>query len=229
MSFNHRVVDECKTYENRRGEERERERGERREKTTLALGLRRASGHRRGGGGGSHRERECHTVGMVRAPRRTARFLMIALLLTSLLASTKADDAAAGGAEAEQDAAGNDESSAEPQPIVLNCHPADLLEPLVTWSVDCTAQWIENMGFGAFAFTFSTASKAPVSTHKAALAAIFLVFAVASFGIGHPEQTLLYVLEWAHVLMRQLLSRNRSAAGQYAHPSVRCFEKRQVS
>jgi len=79
---------------------------------------------------------------------------MIALLLTSLLASTKADDAAAGGAEAEQDAAGNDESSAEPQPIVLNCHPADLLEPLVTWSVDCTAQWIENMGFGELKTAF---------------------------------------------------------------------------
>jgi hypothetical protein len=90
---------------------------------------------------------------MSRPARRTARFLLIALLLTSLVASTKAEEAVAEqpGAEAAAEAAAAEPAAAEPEPVVLNCQAAELIEPLATWSVDCTALWLENLGFGACA------------------------------------------------------------------------------
>jgi uncharacterized membrane-anchored protein len=90
---------------------------------------------------------------MSRPARRTARFLLIALLLTSLVASTKAEEAATEQPNAEAAAqAAAAEPVAEPEPIVINCQAAELIEPLTTWSVDCTAQWLENLGFGTCAF-----------------------------------------------------------------------------
>lgn len=89
---------------------------------------------------------------MSRPARRTARFLFIALLLTSLVASAKAEEAAAEQPDAEAAAqAAAAQAAAEPEPIILNCQAAELIEPLTTWSVDCTAQWLENLGFGACA------------------------------------------------------------------------------
>merc|ERR1719345_196084 len=47
-------------------------------------------------------------------------------------------------AEAEKSA---EEPVAEEPEIVLNCNANELLDKVETWSVDCVAQWLENLGF----------------------------------------------------------------------------------
>ena len=71
---------------------------------------------------------------------RAARFVFIALLLTSLAAGAAAEEAAP-------------EPTAEPVPAAeappLNCKPAELIDRADSWSVDCVALWLENLGFRA--------------------------------------------------------------------------------
>ena len=73
---------------------------------------------------------------------RVARFLLIALLLTSV--------ATAAAAEAQEGAEPADAAAEEvAEPVPLDCKPAELYENVESWSVDCVAQWLENLGFGA--------------------------------------------------------------------------------
>ena len=40
-----------------------------------------------------------------------------------------------------------DETHNQTQQLQLDCKPAQLLDPVKTWSVDCVAQWVKNLGF----------------------------------------------------------------------------------
>jgi len=70
--------------------------------------------------------------------------LLVALLLGIAAHSARAEQAAADVPEPEPAA----EEPAAEEPVVLNCDGPELIEPMDTWSVDCVAQWLENMGFG---------------------------------------------------------------------------------
>jgi len=83
--------------------------------------------------------------------------MRLALLLVAALATRHAlcaEEAGAAGAESATAEKPTDEAQAEQpaeevaaEPIVLNCHGTELIEPVDTWSIDCVAQWLENMGF----------------------------------------------------------------------------------
>mmetsp|Transcript_8376 Transcript_8376/g.14080 ORF Transcript_8376/g.14080 Transcript_8376/m.14080 type:complete len:241 (-) Transcript_8376:376-1098(-) len=84
---------------------------------------------------------------------RALRFLLIAVLLTSVVMGAAAyEDAevspepAPEAADVDAGAAAAEETPAEP--VVLNCSSTELIEPIESWSIDCVAQWLENMGFG---------------------------------------------------------------------------------
>ena len=78
---------------------------------------------------------------------RVARFLLIALLLTSV--ATAAASEAQEGAEPADAAA---EEVAEPVP--LDCKPGELYEKVESWSVDCVAMWLETLGFAELKAAF---------------------------------------------------------------------------
>ncbi len=92
---------------------------------------------------------------------RAARFVFIALLLTSLAAGAAAEEAAP-------------EPTAEPVPAAeappLNCKPAELIDRADSWSVDCVALWLENLGFADLKAPFMAASvrRLPISRPGAA-------------------------------------------------------------
>jgi len=85
-----------------------------------------------------------------------ARFVFIALLLTSLAAGAAAEEAAP-------------EPTVEPVPAAeappLNCKPAELIDRADSWSVDCVALWLENLGFADLKAPFIAASvrRLPIS------------------------------------------------------------------
>merc|ERR1712087_324489 len=78
------------------------------------------------------------------------RFLLIAMLLTSAVMGTAAyedmETPPDPAPEAEEDTAAP-AAEETPEPIILNCSANELIEPIDSWSVDCVAQWLENMGF----------------------------------------------------------------------------------
>jgi hypothetical protein len=94
---------------------------------------------------------------MVR-PVRVVRVVVLGLLLASALqvAFATEDDETAEQKETEEvapeaeatDPVATEEAAEEPEAVELNCLAPELIEPLHTWSVDCAAKWMENMGFG---------------------------------------------------------------------------------
>jgi len=86
---------------------------------------------------------------------RLARFLLIAVLLTSLAAGASSEAADTPDPEPAAEAAAEAAATpAEEEPIVINCNAQELLEPLDSWSVDCVAQWLENLGFAELKAAF---------------------------------------------------------------------------
>ena len=78
---------------------------------------------------------------------RVARFLLIALLLTSV--------ATAAAAEAQEGAEPADAAAEEvAEPVPLDCKPAELYENVESWSVDCVAMWLETLGFAELKAAF---------------------------------------------------------------------------
>jgi len=76
---------------------------------------------------------------------RTA-FLMLLMLSVATVVTVEAVDPAP---EASGDAAtdATPEASPEPELPPLDCKTVELLEKVDSWSVDCVAMWLENLGF----------------------------------------------------------------------------------
>ena len=79
---------------------------------------------------------------------RTAFFLLLFLSVAAAASKPAADaePTPAPEAAAADAAAGATEAAAEELPP-LDCKPGELLEKIDTWSIDCVAMWLENLGF----------------------------------------------------------------------------------
>jgi len=82
---------------------------------------------------------------------RTAFLMLLMLSVATVVAADEAEPAAAepapeASAEAAADTA-TPEVSPEAELPKLNCEQAELLEKVDSWSVDCVAMWLENLGF----------------------------------------------------------------------------------
>jgi len=72
------------------------------------------------------------------------------LVLVAVVLSVSAAEEAAEPTEPEPvpaEGAAAEEAVPEEPEIVLNCNANELLDKVETWSVDCVAQWLENLGF----------------------------------------------------------------------------------
>ena len=114
-----------------------------------------------------------HSKGMGRLLLRC--FVAAAALAAVCSAEEAKAEEAATEAQPEAAATEGAEAAAEPEPVVLNCNangeqlrgppararvlphhpgsssPAELIDKVETWSIDCVAQWLENLGFRALA------------------------------------------------------------------------------
>jgi len=86
---------------------------------------------------------------------RTAFFFLLLLSVASAAAAADAEQQpeSTSAASAAADAAATEAPADEELPP-LDCKPSELLEKATTWSTDCVALWLENLGFpelrGAF-------------------------------------------------------------------------------
>ena len=92
----------------------------------------------------------------MRAHRHLVRTTLIALLMLSIATQV----ATAGAAEpvAEEPVAAAEtapEATAAEELPPLDCKPGELLEKVDTWSIDCVAMWLENLGFAELRTAFT--------------------------------------------------------------------------
>jgi len=88
---------------------------------------------------------------------RSAFFILLCLSVATVTTGAAAEDPAPDPAQAEATPTPEGEAAAEPvaeELPPLDCKPAELLDKIDAWSVDCVAMWLENLGFaellGAF-------------------------------------------------------------------------------
>ena len=86
---------------------------------------------------------------------RTAFFFLLMLSVATTVAAADAEPQA----EAAPDATATAEGAAEEAPAEelppLDCKTAELLETIDSWSVDCVAMWLENLGFAELRTKFT--------------------------------------------------------------------------
>merc|ERR1711935_145809 len=76
--------------------------------------------------------------------------LMSRMLLHILLATLVIFAGAEEAPDVQPDAAASEAEPAEAEPVEevpLNCKSHELIDKIESWSVDCVAMWLENLGF----------------------------------------------------------------------------------
>merc|ERR1719393_908389 len=87
---------------------------------------------------------------------RTAFLMLLMLSVATVVAAEEpaAEPAPESSPEAAAEATATPEAVPEELPP-LDCKPAELLEKVDSWSVDCVAMWLENLGFAELRTAFT--------------------------------------------------------------------------